>query len=245
MPAAESAESPERATRLDEVTTALADLATVLNDEEDLGRVLQRSIDQIIRAVPGAEMASVTVMQDGKGETAASSTQRVWAIDSDQYAAGDGPCLEAARTGEIQRVSVEEAQERWPEFTRSARAAGVASYLAHPMTIDAGFAGSLNLYSEQPHGFGDFDVSVLRLYVTAACAAIAEARRHAQARELAGNLRKAMESRAVIDQACGVLMAQQALTADQALEVLKRESQNTNIKLREVAARVVDGIRPR
>jgi hypothetical protein len=58
----------------------------------------------------------------------ASSDERVWAIDSDQYAAGDGPCLEAARSGQLVRVSREQAQKRWPEFARSARAAGVASY---------------------------------------------------------------------------------------------------------------------
>jgi GAF domain-containing protein len=234
---------PDVLQRLDEVRRALADLSVVLGQEEDLGRVLQRGIDQVIHAVPAADMASVTVLRGDAGETVASSDERVWAIDSDQYAAGDGPCLEAARTGEVVRVAVEEALERWPEFARSARAAGVASYLSAPLVIDEEFAGSLNLYSTDPHGFGDLDEALLRLYVTAAIAALASARRYAAARELAENLSRALDSRAVIDQARGVLMAVRGLSAQEAFDELVRQSQNTNIKLRDVAARLMSDVR--
>jgi GAF domain-containing protein len=231
--------------RLDGVAADLAALAKILDDEEDLGRVLQRSVEQVTRGVPGADMASVTVMRGDRGETAASSEERVWAIDLDQYAAGDGPCLEAARTGQIVRVGLEEAHERWPEFARSARAAGVESYLSCPLIIGEEFVGSLNLYSEKPHGFGEFDVALLRVYMTAAVAAIANARRVAEARKLAQGLKTAMDSRAVIDQARGVLMARRGISAEQALEELSRQSQNTNVKLRIIAARVVESVRRR
>ena len=245
MPSQEAAEEPEFARRLDGVAEDLAALARILDEEEDLGRVLQRSVEQVNHGVPGADMVSVTVMRGDRGETAASSEERVWAIDSDQYAAGDGPCLEAARTGEIVRVGVEEAHERWPEFARSARAAGVESYLSCPLIIGEDFVGSLNLYSEKPHGFGEFDVALLRLYMTAAVAAIANARRVAEARKLAESLKTAMDSRAVIDQARGVLMARRGISAEQALEELSRQSQNTNVKLRIIAARVLESVRRR
>ena len=245
MPSQEAAEEPEFARRLDGVAEDLAALARILDEEEDLGRVLQRSVEQVTRGVPGADMASVTVMRGDRGETVASSEERVWAIDSDQYAAGDGPCLEAARTGEIVRVGVEEAHERWPEFARSARAAGVESYLSCPLIIGEDFVGSLNLYSEKPHGFGELDVALLRFYMTAAVATIANARRVAEARKLAESLKTAMDSRAVIDQARGVLMARRGISAEQALEELSRQSQNTNVKLRIIAARVLESVRRR
>jgi GAF domain-containing protein len=239
-------EPKEYIRRLDEVSDDLKQLADVLTAEEEVGRVLQRSVDQLVESVPGADMASVTVLSGEAGETVASSNERVWAIDSDQYAAGDGPCLEAARTGEVVRVGVEEALERWPGFTRSARAAGVASYLSYPLFIDDAFAGSLNLYSEQPHGFSDFDVALLRLYITAVTAAIANARRYAKARSLAENLGRALDSRALIDQAIGVVMARRGIGPEQAFDELSRESQNTNTKLRDLAARVVENAsRPR
>jgi GAF domain-containing protein len=234
---------PDVVQRLDEVRDALSDLSEVLGQEEELGRVLQRGVDQLTRAIPRAEMASVSVLRGDSAETVAASNDQVWAVDSDQYAVGEGPGLEAARTGEIVRVSVEQATERWPEFARSARAAGVASYLSCPLIIDEKFAGALNLYSKQPHGFGDLDEALLRLYVTAATAAIANARRYAEARRLAEHLARALDSRAVVDQASGVLMALRGISAEEAFNELSRESQNTNTKLREIAARIVQGAR--
>lgn len=236
----QAAAPKEYVRRLDEASDHLAELADVLTAEEEVGRVLQRSVDQLVESVPGADMASVTVLSGDAGETVASSNERVWAIDSDQYATGDGPCLEASRTREVVRVGVEEAHERWPGFARSARAAGVASYLCHPLFIDEEFAGSLNLYSEQPHGFSDFDVALLRLYITAASAAIASARRYAKARTLAEHLHKALDSRALIDQAIGIVMSRRGIGAEQAFDELARESQNNNIKLRDLAGRIVD-----
>jgi len=236
----QAAAPKEYVRRIDEASDDLAQLAEVLTAEEDVGRVMQRSVDQLVDSVPGADMASVTVLRGEAGQTVASSNERVWAIDSDQYDSGDGPCLEASRTREVVRVGVEEAHERWPEFARSARAAGVASYLSCPLFIDDAFAGSLNLYSEQPHGFSDFDVALLRLYITAVSAAIANARRYARARGLAENLSKALESRALIDQALGVIMARRGIGAEQAFNELARESQNSNTKLRELAARIVE-----
>ncbi len=231
---------PEVLRRLDEVGQSLADLGELLAREEEIGRVLQRNVSQVIRAVPGAEMASVSVLRGEAAETVASTSERVWAIDSEQYAVGEGPCLEAARTGRFVRVGVAEARERWPAFARSARAAGVESFLSAPLFIDEKFAGSLNLYGQQADSFDDLDESLLRLYTAAAAAAIANARRYAEARRLADNLRRAIESRAVIDQAIGMLMATRGLNAETAFQTLARESQNTNTKLRDVAARIVD-----
>ncbi len=231
---------PEVLRRLDEVGQSLADLGELLAREEEIGRVLQRNVSQVIRAVPGADMASVSVLRGEAAETVASTSERVWAIDSEQYAVGEGPCLEAARTGRFVRVGVAEARERWPAFARSARAAGVESFLSAPLFIDEKFAGSLNLYGQQADSFDDLDESLLRLYTAAAAAAIANARRYAEARRLADNLRRAIESRAVIDQAIGMLMATRGLNAETAFQTLARESQNTNTKLRDVAARIVD-----
>jgi GAF domain-containing protein len=245
VPGDEREADPGILRRLDEATRALADLGFVLDREEDIGRALQRSVSQVARAVPGADMASVSVLRGDTAETVASTSERVWAIDADQYAAGDGPCLEAARSGQVVRVGLAEARERWPAFAASARTAGIRSYLSAPLMVDEKFAGSLNLYSEQPGGFGDLDESLLQLYSTAATAVIANARRYAEARELAGNLRRAIESRSVIDQAIGALMATRGLDADAAFQVLSRESQDTNTKLRDLAAQVLKTARQR
>lgn len=226
--------------RLDEVTTALGELAEVLQAEEELHDVLRRTVEQVVRAVPDADMASVSVLAGGTPETVATSSDRVLAIDAEQYAAGEGPCMEAALAGRLVNVTVDQVGGRWPRFARSAQAAGVRSYLSCPLVIDERFAGSLNLYSERGHAFDELDEAVLRLYVTAASAAIANARRYAQARQLAEQLSEALGSRAVIDQALGMLMAAGGIDAEQAFRELSRQSQNTNTKLRDLAARLVE-----
>lgn len=244
MPVDDRTDAREVVRRLDEVTTHLTALTKVLTAEEDLGRVLQRAVRQVADDVPGADMVSVTVLREGQGETVASTSERVWAIDSDQYAAAEGPCLEAAKTNQIVRVGVERAADRWPVFARSAREAGVQSYLSCPLVIGDEFVGSLNIYSEQPHGFDDFDVALLRIYLTATSAALASARQFTQARRLAEQLTQALDSRAVIDQARGILMTQRGITADQAFDILVRYSQRSNIKLRVLAAQLVEDVQP-
>jgi GAF domain-containing protein len=229
--------------RLDEVTDALLGVREMLEREEALGQVMQRAVDLMTSAIPAATMASVTVLRGELAETVACSGERVWAMDSDQHAAGEGPSLEAARTGEMVRASLEHARERWPGFAGSAQKAGVTSFLSAPLILDDEFAWSLNLYSQKPTGFGDLDEALLRLYVTAVTAAIANARRYAEVRSLADQLGQALESREMIGQAVGVLMATRGFSAEEAFQELSRQSQNTNTKLREIAAWVVAGAR--
>lgn len=249
VPLDERGAGPEVVLRVDEVTDALAGLAGVLNEEAELGRVLQSVVDQAVRVIPGSDMVSISVLpadsSQGVTQTLASSSDRVLEIDAQQYAAGNGPCLEAARTGQIVRVDVEQALRRWPRFARDAQRAGVASYLSAPLSIGERFAGSLNLYGEQVDSFGGFDEALVRLYTMAAAEAIANARRYAQARAEADNLRRALDSRAVIDQAIGVLMVQRGIGPQQAFDELSRTSQNTNTKLRDVAAQIIDRARRR
>ncbi|ADJ48277.1 hypothetical protein AMES_6452 [Amycolatopsis mediterranei S699] len=221
--------------RVDDVTSALEGLVTVLGQEEDLSVVLRRACLQAVQAVPDADLASITLVRDGGHYTATSTGDAANRIDQAQYDAGQGPCLEAARTGTVQRVEVSEVARRWPEFTAAAGAAAVVSYLSAPLFIDTEYQGSLNLYGAGGDGFGALDAALLELYTTAAEAALRGARRYVSARETVGRLRTALTSRAVIDQAKGMLMAMHRVSADQAFDLLVKRSQEQNVKLREVA----------
>lgn len=224
--------------QIDEVTAALEALNCVLPEDSDVSVLLQRVCEQVIRAI-GADMASVTLLHDGQPTTAACTDERVYNLDIDQYRAGEGPCLEAARTRMIVRVDVEEAHERWPTFVQAAVEAGVTNYLAAPLYIHSAHAGALNLYSDRGRSFHETDSKLLELYVTAVEGIIQAFARYHEARVHAANLRKALLSRAVIEQAKGILMGSNKLTADQAFAMLVRQSQYDNIKVRDLAARIV------
>jgi transcriptional regulator with GAF, ATPase, and Fis domain len=225
----------DAARRVDDVTTALERLAGAFEEEEELSVVLQRVCQQVVHAVPDAEIASITLLRDGDPYTATATGDSAHRIDQAQYDAGQGPCLEAARTGELQRVKVAEAAQQWPEFAAAASESAVLGYLSAPLFVDREYHGSLNLYDTGGNSFGALDAALLELYTTAAEAALRSARRHQAARETMAQLSSALTSRAVIDQAKGILMALHRIPADDAFELLVKASQEQNVKLREVA----------
>ncbi|WP_326954056.1 GAF and ANTAR domain-containing protein [Amycolatopsis sp. NBC_01286] len=222
--------------RVDDVTTALERLAGTFEEEaEELSAVLQRVCQQVVHAVPDAEMASITLLRDGDPYTATATGDSAHRIDQAQYKTGQGPCLDAARTGELQRVEVAEAARQWPEFAAAAAEFEVLGYLSAPLFVDREYHGSLNLYDTGGNSFSALDAALLELYTTAAEAALRSARRHQTARETTAQLSEALTSRAVIDQAKGILMALHRIPADDAFALLVKTSQEQNVKLREVA----------
>jgi GAF domain-containing protein len=222
--------------QIEELTSALETLADAIEREDSLDALLQRVCQQVLGAIPGVDMAGVSLTSDGRGpKTAACTDEAVGAIDSVQYEAGMGPALHAAATGKIERVDVSTAQQRWPEFVRAAQQAGVNSYLSAPLFIDAEYSGALNLYSLHAHGYRELDAAVLELYTTAVESHLRTWRRYLATRRLTEQLRQALESRPVIERAKGILMVLHGISADQAFEMLVEQSQHRNKKLRDVA----------
>ncbi len=230
------------AQRVDEVTSALERLTGTLGQEEELAVVLQRVCQQAVHAIPDAHMASVTLVRHDTPYTATSTADAARSIDQAQYDAGEGPCLEAARSGRVQRIKANEAARRWPQFTAAAGKVTAGSYLSAPLFIDQQYQGSLNLYGTGDEGFGALDAALLELYTTAAEAALRSAHRFHVAQATIGQLGTALDSRAVIDQAKGILMALHRISADQAFDLLVTQSQQQNVKLREAAERFVTNV---
>lgn len=233
----------ELADQLDDVTGALEGLSQTLEAEEELPVVLQRCCWQAIHAIPGADLATIILLRDAgtdvKLDTAASTDEHANDLDRVQIDAGAGPCLDAAKTGQVVRVIVNTAYADWPRFARAAMDAGIGSVLSAPLFIDADYQGSLNLYGQDREGFRNLDAKLLEVYTTATEAALRVDRRYRTAREHAGQLRTALSSRAVIDQAKGVIMAVRHVDADAAFAVLVEQSQRENRKLRDIAARFI------
>ncbi len=229
----------------DEVTGALEALTAVLREEDDFRILLQHICLQVRHAVPGVDEASVTLVTGEVPHTATATSAVVDELDGEQYRTGDGPCLEAVRGGKIVRTTVSDAVERWPRFAGGAREAGFGSFLAAPLVADERFSGAINCYGRQDDGFEEVEAQLLELYTAAVEAILRVYHRYLRARETGEHLRLALTSRAVIDQAKGMLMAIRQVGADDAFALLVEQSQRENVKLREVAerfvARVVSG----
>jgi GAF domain-containing protein len=226
----------------DDVTGALEALTAVLGEEDDFRILLRHVCLQVRHAVPGVGEASVTLVTGEVPHTASATSGVVSELDGEQYRLGDGPCLEAIRSGKIVRTSIADAVEQWPGFARGAVEAGFGSFLAAPLVADAQFAGAVNCYGRQDDGFEEIEAQLLELYTAAVEAVLRVYHRYLRARETAEHLRTALTSRAVIDQAKGMLMAIRQIDADDAFALLVEQSQRENTKLREVAERFVERV---
>lgn len=236
-----SADTEQRIARqIDEVTGALETLAQDLDQREELAVVLQRLCRQALAAIPDAAMASMTMHIGADAPRTVTAThEQAHDLDGEQYRSGRGPCLEAVEQGRVVRAVLRDRTSDWPEFVRAGSSAGVNSVLSAPLFLDRDCHGSLNLFGEAAHGYRELDAALLELYTTAAEAALQAEQRGARSRATVDQLSTALTSRAVIDQAKGILMAVRRIDADQAFQALVALSQGQNRKLRDVAEQFV------
>jgi GAF domain-containing protein len=234
--AAETALTPAR------IATLLAAVGGSVVDDDHLVVVLERSVEIARQAIAGASSCGVTVVLGGSTYTAVHTDQRTLAVDTHQYDVGDGPCLEAARTGRIVRVDVDDAEQAWPEFARLARADGIRSFLAAPLRTDTLEFGSFNLYGTAPRAFDDLDEAVLDALTTITARALGDYARVRSEEEVSNGLRDAMAHRAPIEQAKGMLMAMHGIDADAAFAMLSTQSQKENRKVRDIAREFVSEV---
>lgn len=207
---------------------------------QPLEATLQHVADLAVAAVPGAAGAGVTTRDAGRPVTTAATGDVVREVDQLQYDADEGPCLHAfanARTVVSEEVGDD---DRYPTFGPKAAQAGVHAVLAVPLQVGDECTGVLNLYGTSPGPFSATSVEIAQLFSRPAAVALENARLAVESRALVDQLEKAMRSRAVIDQAIGVLVAQRHCSPEEALNGLRAASQRANVRVSELARRIVD-----
>ena len=216
---------------------ALLHLGRLSLRELSMDGLLQTVAELAASVLPAKPDASVTLLVKGLPSTVASTAQLALDLDEVQYECGHGPCLHAARTGQETEIADTRADGRWPDYTRRAAERGNLSSLAVPLVIDEDerIFGSLNLYSRQPEAFDEDSRSAALAFGPYAAVAAGNVYAYQSARSLAGHLQAALESRAVIEQAKGILMERYKLTPDYAFRLLTVASMNANRKLRDIA----------
>jgi GAF domain-containing protein len=225
----------------------LRELSRVALVDRTLTEVLTDVTRIAATGIPGAEATSITLLRGDRAFTVAHHGEMALAADELQYEHGYGPCMDAGRAGVLLRVDDMHGEERWPDYVAHLlQATEVRSSLSVPLPYQGSSIGALNIYSTEPAAFAAPDSLQAGLEVAEVVAvAVANADAHWQLGEQARNMRLAMESRAVIEQAKGVLMAQRHVTAEQAFEILREASQRYNRKLRDIALGIVDSTQER
>ena len=215
------------------------ELAGTLASMDDLPDYLDRLCHSVNLAIEGCDAVGVTLVMDDRPRTAAYTTATTLQIDAVQYSVGDGPCLDAFRNRRENLVDLSVAEQRWPMFTLAAEADDIKSLFAVPLVSGGQAYGALNLYAYAVSAFDDTDITLVRMSAARAADAVAAVVTLVGARELAAQMESAMASRAVIEQAKGVIMGRQGVGETTAFEILRQQSQDTNVKVRVVAEQLV------
>jgi len=214
-------------------------LARVVLGGRDLTEVLTEIAGIARGAMPGSEASSITLIRGEKAFTAAFDGQMAMDADELQYQRGYGPCLGAGRAGQVFLIKDMRSEQRWPDYAQHVSAHGVGSSLSVPLPFQGVTIGALNNYAAAPGAFGQADIAVGQEVAAWVALAVGNADMIARTADDLAGMRAAMASRAVIEQAKGILMERRKVTEDQAFTALSHASQNTNIRLRDVADELV------
>ncbi|MET8292190.1 GAF and ANTAR domain-containing protein [Streptomyces sp. NPDC005132] len=215
----------------------MASMARDLLAQPSVDTTLERITGSATELVEGCDAAGILLVHGVEVETLAPTEQLVADLDRLQQRLGQGPCFDAARESEKERVfripdfTVEEM--RWPGFVSAALERGVGSVMGFLLFTDEEDFGALNLYSRRAGAFTAVSEDAAVMLASHAAVALSSARTHAQ-------MEQAVATRHQIGEAMGILMSELRLTEDQAFATLRHYSQENNVKLREVARQVCE-----
>ena len=222
-------------------TEVYSALARVVLVNRGLEEVLTEVAQIAQSAIPGADHTSITLMRGDRAWTAAYAGRLAYEADELQYANGHGPCMDAGRTGLMLVANDLAAETRWPGYApKVVDDLGLHSSLSAPLPFQGSTIGGLNVYADSTGSFTGDSTAAAEAVAAHVAVAVMNADAHAEANAQTENLKKALESRKVIDMALGILMSSQRCTPDEAFAILSKASQNRNKKLRELAAALVE-----
>ncbi len=223
-----------------ELRESLASLAALASNRLGLEDLLTRVATYAVQAIPGADGAGLTLLEDDRSNIIVATVPFVREVDDIQYGMGQGPCISAAAEGRTVMSGSLGADPRWPRFGGRVARLGVHSVVSLPLVTPDGVVGAMNVYAHAKDAFDDRAAELGEVFAVPAAIAVQNAQALAQARRLAERLQAALQTRGVVDRAVGILMSRGGGTENQALDRLRALSQQQHHKLAEVARQVVD-----
>jgi hypothetical protein len=211
-----------------------------LRDSTTIDSYLQAAADMTADVIDVVGSYSLSLSMYGNPFTVGSSDRAAWEADQVEFDTEDGPCVEALRTGATSGPVDLATEGRWPAWTAVATLLGFSSAAGIPGEVSPGQRIALNLYAPVPRAFDEETLHRATLFAEEVARTLPAAVRLFEADERASQLEQALASRSTIDQAIGVLMTQNRCTPDVAFGILRRASQNRNVKLRDVAAAIIE-----
>ena len=217
---------------------AVASLTRYFVGDQTLGETLHQVAELTTQAVSVADHVGITLLVDGKLKTSMFTHPEVQIDRANTHQRWT--CVNAYRTGIAYMIDSTREPGRWQEFRDSAERHGVMSTVVVAAAHSRWSDWCAQPYSEIEHAFDEAQRRVAELFATQAAFVLANVQAYWDARSLSENLTQAMESRAVIEQAKGIIMSTMRCDPDAAWQLLETQSQAQNIKIREIATEIVN-----
>jgi GAF domain-containing protein len=209
-----------------------AQLAVELHDTDGVQETVEAVVEFALQAL-NCSHAGVALSVHGGPQIPAVTDHVVAEIYQLQMDAHEGPLVEAMRGRTPILIRDTATDDRWPEWAGRVRELGVRTVLDVPLTTSTGTIGVLGLYSTKPDAFDTDDEAIAHILARHASVAVANAR-HDE------SMAQAIDARKLVGQAMGILMERYGIDADRAFAILRRYSQDTNTKLRDVAHELIE-----
>ena len=225
---------------LADLRSSLSSLSNLATGQLSLEEMLTHVATFAVRAIPGANGAGLTLLEDGRADTIVATDPFVTEVDAIQYGLGEGPCISAAAERRTMRSGSLGSEHRWPTFGPHVDRLGVHSVLSLPLLTPDGVFGAMNVYAHARDVFDEHAAEIGEIFAVPAAIAVQNAQVLDRARRLAAILQAALSTRQVVDQALGVLRSSNGWTAPQAFEHLRSISRARRAEIADVAQELID-----
>jgi GAF domain-containing protein len=224
----------------DATVEKLSRVTKLLKTQRTLPAKLEAVVAIVKRTVPTCDAAGIVLLIDGEPTSVAITDRLTIEIDLVQYQTGEGPCLAATDDASVVRIDILEQDSRFTRFAPGALDLGLRSVMSVPLVTDGRSVGALNMYSTSDNAFDDRTEEVVAPMAAYAAEVIGTSALYAYSLDMVDGLVEDLESRAVIAQATGVLMAVEDETSEGALDRLRELALRSGEAMRTVAQWVID-----
>jgi GAF domain-containing protein len=217
------------------------ELADTLVGEFDVAELLFTLVERLMESFELAGVGLLLVDEHGSLRPMASSGEEARIMSLLERQRRSGPGYDAFRTGAYSFIDdLSAVASKWPEFVDEARNHGYTSAHAVPMGLRNEVIGAVVLFEKEARLTPD-EVPIIRGIADIATIAILQERAMTEAQETADQLRVALRTRVVLEQAKGMIAQSQGLTPEKSFQLLRAYARNRGIRLTEAARQVVEG----
>jgi anti-anti-sigma regulatory factor len=197
-----------------------APVTAIPTDPDVVDGALELVVELARTAVAGADGVSISLLRHGVLSTVAATDETIMEMDTDQYATGEGPCVDASRFGHSFHAGSMDDETRWPSFTPRARALGIKAILSSPLTALQEPVGALNIYSLTESSFDGRDGETAAVCARKASVILSRAGAGVTDADLARRFQIALRSRDVIALSKGIIMERDRVVEREAFVIL-------------------------